>query len=88
VGEGGKTKRMSEVVQRLSGIFEGEEMAKSDTSESGCNKGEGETGIYHLLTGSIQKWDMRGQKRKRIMHAVQNCHHFQIQNFRPMRSRG
>jgi CDGSH-type Zn-finger protein len=65
VGEGGKTKRMSEVVQRLSGIFEGEEMAKSDTSESGCNKGEGGDRNISFIDGVHSKVGYEGSETKK-----------------------
>ena len=42
VGDGGKHKRLSEVVQRLSKVFEGEEMARNDVPDIGCIKGEGD----------------------------------------------
>ena len=41
VEDRGKHKRLSEVVQRLSRVFEGEEMTRSNTPDSGCNIGEG-----------------------------------------------
>ena len=41
VEDGVKHKRLSEVIQRLSRVFEGEEMARSNTPDSGCNIGEG-----------------------------------------------
>jgi hypothetical protein len=55
VGEGGKTKRRSEVVQRLSGIFEGEGMANSDIQDSGGIKGEGVDDNISFIDGKLPK---------------------------------